>query len=207
MKWNIRTALLTLIPVKLLALLNNVQAKLQGSTVYTDPPVQPADMATLAEELEDAIEGATDGTRMARAQRDKLVVRAQDVLRTTADYVRMVANGDLELLAQSGFPIAKQRQPAGPVGVPLLKEARMTGRPGQVELLWGGVVHRKAYNVYVTDQDPGMPGAKWQAVGVTSRVRFMVEDLEPYKPYWFCVSALGALGEGLKSDAMLGRAA
>lgn len=206
-KGNIKTELLRLTPLKLLGLLSNVQTKLDGSTLYNDPPVKADDLSTLAQELESAIDAATDGSRAAKAHRDVLVAQVQDTLRITADYVRMVANGDLDKLTQSGFPIAKQRHPAGVIGTPLLTQARMTGQPGQVELYWTGVVHRRAYHVYVTEQDPSLPGAQWTLTGVTSKVRFMADSLEAYKAYWFCVSAIGALGEGLKSDPIIARAA
>ena len=38
------------------------------------------------------------------------------------------------------------------------------------------------------------------------KVRHMVDGLVPYKAYWYCVSAVGALGEGGKSNPMLVRA-
>jgi hypothetical protein len=34
-----------------------------------------------------------------------------------------------------------------------------------------------------------------------------VTDLESYKAYWFCVSAIGAAGEGLQCDPAMGHAA
>ena len=37
--------------------------------------------------------------------------------------------------------------------------------------------------------------------------RHEVTDLESYKAYWFCVSAIGTAGEGAQSDPALGRAA
>jgi hypothetical protein len=208
MKANIKTNVDRLTPVKLLALLTNVQAKLEAATVlFPTPPVSPADLATLAKELEDAIELATDGSRSAKADRDVLVLQTRQTLTATADYVRMVCKGDAASLTKSGFPMAKQRQPIGVVGTPLLLEARMTGQPGEAELRWTGVYGRRAYHVYVTDQDPTLPGASWQLTGVTSKTRFLADSLEAYKAYWFCVSAIGALGEGVKSDPIIARAA
>lgn len=62
------------------------------------------------------------------------------------------------------------------------------------------------YPVWMTDQDPAAGGA-WQAIGYTTRVRHEVTDLESFKAYWFCVSAIGTAGEGAQSDPALGRAA
>lgn len=51
------------------------------------------------------------------------------------------------------------------------------------------------------------PGASWEAIGYSTRVRHAVTGLESYKAYWFCVSAIAAAGEGAQSDPALGRAA
>ena len=59
----------------------------------------------------------------------------------------------------------------------------------------------------MTASDPTAAGAKWEAIGYTTRVRHMVDSLESYKGYWFCVSAIGTAGEGAQSDPALGRAA
>lgn len=37
----------------------------------------------------------------------------------------------------------------------------------------------------------------WEAIGCTTRAGHLVTDLESYKATWFCVSAIGAAGEGL----------
>ncbi len=207
MKANIKLLLNRLTPVKLLALLLNVIGKLTGSTVYTTPPVTVAEMNDKAAELTAAIEAATNGSQAAKAARDTVVAEVQEMLRTVADYVRMVAAGDRAILALSGFELSKQREPAGTIGTPLLKLARMTGLPGQVLLRWTGVPHRRIYHVFITAQDPAGLNVEWTLVAATSKVTHVVEDLEPLKPYWFCVSAIGAEAEGVKSDPALSRAA
>ena len=207
MRTNIKLQLERMTPVRLLALLTNVESKLNGSTVYPTPPVLPAALSALAQQLEDAIEEATRGSQASKAARDLVVEQVKGVLRETADYVRMVAKGDKATLAQSGFELAKVPAPVGPVGTPLIKVAAMTGKPGEVRLRWTGVPARRAYHVYVTDQDPTSADVNWQLTGVTSKVSHVVTDLVPYKAYWLCVSAIGALGEGVKSDPSIARAA
>ncbi len=208
MKNNIKLSLFRLTPVKLLALLSNVQAKMaEHVALFPTPPVPPADLLTLRTKLEDSIEAATNGSQAAKAARDACVEEVRDVLRETADYVRMVAKGDKVILTNSGFELAKQGQPSGPVGVPHLVAALMTGVSGQVLLRWLSAHARKVYNVYMTADDPATPGARWEKVGVTTKTRLLVEDLEPYKPYWFSVSATGISGEGAKCDPIIGRAA
>ena len=190
-----------------LALVNNVAATLEGSTVFPAPPVSAAQLKALGTELEDAIAAAMDGSRAARAARNAVLKRAEEALRQVADYVRMVAQGDAVKLTQSGFALTRDRKPLGIVGTPLLTTARMTGRPGEADLRWTGVRGRRVYHVYVTEQDPALPGVEWTLTGVTSRTRFVADSLVPYKAYWFCVSAIGSAGEGVKSDPVIARAA
>ena len=58
----------------------------------------------------------------------------------------------------------------------------------------------------MTEKDPAAT-ASWTAIGFTTRVKHAVTDLESYKAYWFCVSAIGVAGEGAQSDPAMGRAA
>jgi hypothetical protein len=124
-----------------------------------------------------------------------------------ADYVRMAAQGDAVKLESSGLELARPSGPPQLMGTPMMKAARMTGRHGEVELRWSGVANRRTYQIYVTDQDPSGPDVSWTLTGVTGKISHLITALEPYKAYWFCVSAVGALGEGARSNPVLGRAA
>ncbi|HRH69445.1 MAG TPA: fibronectin type III domain-containing protein, partial [Flavobacteriales bacterium] len=113
--------------------------------------------------------------------------------------------GDAVILVGSGFQLMKPRVPVGIVGAPQRMTARFTDLRGQVELKWDSVHGARGYQVWMTDKDPAQ-GAAWEAIGYTTRVRHLVTDLESYKAYFFCVSAIGAAGEGAQSDPALGRA-
>jgi hypothetical protein len=85
-------------------------------------------------------------------------------------------------------------------------EARTTGRKGEVELRFPSVHGARGYQLWISDKDPAEDG-NWEAIGYTTRVKHLVANLESYKAYFFCVSAIGAAGESAKSDPALGRAA
>ncbi len=206
MKANIKLSLSMLKPVMLLALLRNVIAKLTGNAFFATPPVKLTDLTVLADNLEAAIEDATNGGRNSKLVRYQLVLEVQNALRTTADYVRMESAGDAVKLDSSGFELAKQRTPVGIPGKPAGMSARMTGLEGQVELKWPSVHGAHGYQVWMTDKDPALHGS-WEPIGYTTRVKHMVTDLESYKAYFFCVSAIGSAGEGAQSDPAVGRAA
>ena len=43
----------------------------------------------------------------------------------------------------------------------------------------------------LTDKDPNIHN-EWEVVGITTKARFLLTDLESYKAYWVSVSAIGA---------------
>ncbi|MCW5898945.1 MAG: fibronectin type III domain-containing protein [Flavobacteriales bacterium] len=207
MKANIRLALNGLKPSDLLTFFRNVEAKMtEHAGDFPSPPVAMGEMVTLAQQLEDAIEAAIRGSAQSRLVREERVAEAREVLQRQANYVRLVADGNAAHLERSGFPLTRPRTPVGIPGVPLNMEARMTGLAGQVELRWKSVHGARGYQVWMTDQDPAV-SANWQAIGYTTRVKHLVTDLESFKAYFFCVSAIGTAGEGAQSDPALGRAA
>ena len=207
MKANIKLSLDTLIPVTVLALLRNVVGKMTGNPNFTTPKVPLADLATMADDLEDAIKAATGGSREAKSMRNDIVLQAKSQLSAQADYVRSECAGDRTKLLSSGFELAKQREPIGIPGVPANLFSRMTGKVGQVELRWDRVHGARGYQVWMTDKDPEVAGSSWSAIGYSTRIKHMVTDLEGYKAYWFCISAIGSAGESAQSDPALGRAA
>jgi hypothetical protein len=206
MKANIKLPLDRMTPVVLLALLRNVAAKMTGNPSFTQPKVPLVDLVAKADELETAIKEATNGSREAKSQRNDVMRQGMALLSAQADYVRSECGGDRTKLLSSGFELAKQRTPVGIPGIPAHLVAKMTGRLGESELRWTKVHGAHGYQVWMTDKDPKVAG-EWTAIGYTTRVRHMVTDLESYKAYWFCISAIGAAGESAQSDPALGRAA
>ena len=206
MKANIKLSLYELTVVKLLALLRNVVAKMTGNANFATPAVPLDDMTKLADDLEAAIEDATNGSRQSKLVRNALVLQAQEMLRVQADYVRSVCAGDVVKLDSSGYELAKQREPIGIPGTAKDMQAQFTNRRGDVDLRWKSVHGAHGYQVWMTDKDPAIE-ANWQAIGYTTRVRHNVTGLESLKAYWFCVSAIGSAGEGAQSDPAKGIAA
>ena len=207
MKANIKLDLKSLTPVRLLALLRHVAASLDGNPAYPAPPVAPAALRALADTFTLSILDATAGSRQSKLVRNDRDAEVRAALRHVADYVRMMAQGDESMLHSSGFSLAKVPGASQPIGTPWMKSAVMTGRNGEVLLSWSGVVNRRTYQVYRTDKLPSLPDPQWILIGVTGKITQRITGLEPYKPYYFCVSAVGALGEGIKSAPVLGRAA
>lgn len=206
MKANIKLSLSKLSAIYLLALLRNVVAKLTGNVSFPTPPVSLANMTTKGDELEAAIEEATEGSKASKEARNLLERDVRDMLYSTAMYVRSLANGDAALLATTGFELAKQPEPIGVPGITKELVAEPTNSKGIVELRWRRVRGAYSYRVWITDSDPNVH-ANWTELGITTRAGHFVPNLESYKPFWFKVSAIGSAGEGLDSDPAMGRAA
>ena len=207
MSTDIKKGFSKLRPALLLALLQNVMAKLLGNIFFPTPPIDQATLGHLATDFADSIAKATQGTPSARAARDAKAVEVRAALSTTANYVRLESAGNAEKLSSSGFDMAKVPAPIGPINTPLMKLAQMTGIGGEVEALWTRIPGAHSYQLLRTETDPALIGTVWTPVASTTKVRYKATGLVPYKAYWFAVQALGTDGPSAISDPMIGRAA
>lgn len=206
MKANIKTALFRLIPIALLALLNNVIAKLTGNAQLPSPPVDLATMTAASNELEAAIEKASNGSQHDRTVRNTLVKKVRGMLTQVANYVRTTANGDADILTSSGFEMAKVPERVGLPGAPQRLVVLMGELPGTTEVRWRRERGANTYKVMRSDKDPSVE-ANWEVVSLTSKVTYIDTGLVGYKSYWYQVSAIGYAGEGKASAIVMGRAA
>ena len=204
---DIKKGFMNLRPALLLGLLQNVIQKLTGNAAFPDLPIHLATLNSLSIYFANSISTATQGTPSARAAREADVLQVRAALSTTADYVRLASAGNAALLSSSGFEMAKVPQPVGPIGVPLLRMAKMTGLSGEVEVIWARVPGAHSYQLLRTETDPTHPGMEWTPVASTTKVRCKANGLVPYKAYWFAVQALGTSGPSAISGPMIGRAA
>ena len=205
-KANIRLALFALRAPSLLILFRHVIAKLTGNVFFPDPPHTLAAMNTLADELETATKNALQGGLAERELRNTLVEQTRTVLTQTANYVRAEANGDRQKLSTCGFDLARSQDPIGIPTVPHIKSGTATGRTGEVDIRWTKERGAFVSKVLRCTTDPAVD-PKWEEVAITTRTRYFAEGLEPYKAYWFAVTAIGAAGESAMSEPVLVRAA
>lgn len=207
MKANIKLSLSKLRPEAVLGLTRNVIEKMSGNSYFTTPAVTMAVLTAKADELEAAIALATEGSRQSKLDRNVVLGEMGELLRKQADYVRSICLGNAAMLNSSGFPLAKTPEPVGVPGITRQLTARITNLRGEVELRWRSVHGAHGYQVWMTSEDPATPGAKWEAIAYRTQVSHVVTDLESFKAYWFCVSAIGTQGEGAQCDPAMGRAA
>lgn len=208
MRNDITLKLFELTVVKLLALFQNVTEKLGlHAVLFPAPPFTVLQMEAKRDEFANAISAATNGSLADRKHRNKLVLEVRDMLRAQANYVRNVANGDVAILAQSGFELRRQPEPINIVGTPGNVVARSTFVPDTILLRWGHAPGGIMYRGERAEGDPTLPETTWTTVGVTSRQSLTVSGLERFKEYFFRVVAIGKTAEGKPSDVVMGRAA
>ena len=194
-------------PLALFALLSNVITQMTGNLNFTTPVVPLLTLEAARDLLASLIDKARHGSRQDKLQRDDQVKVVRELLRKQANYVTMVADGDATILESSGFDLAKVPSPVEKVGQPANVVAFPTNFANEVEIRHKGVHGAHIYKVFQSNVDPATGAAEWKLVLESTRIRNVITGLESYKPYWFCVSAVGVNGEGLKSDVVLGRAA
>jgi hypothetical protein len=208
MRPNIKLTLYKLAVLKLLALLNNVIEKLTlNAAVFTTPPITILAMEALRAKFSTAVNAATDGGVAARKERDKLVLEVRDMLRTQADYVRIVCNGDAALLALSGYELSKMPEPINEVGIPQRLVASATDVSGSIKLRWGKGAGARMYRLEQALGNPTEGTVTWVEVSLSGRQSAVVSGLVPYAEYYFRVIGVGNTHEGMPSDVVMGRAA
>jgi len=202
MKADIKLTITRLTPVKVNLLLSGVANSMDNNPAFPDPVVPIADMRALHIRLWEAITLATEGSRQSKLVRNGIVVAAMDMLRTQANYVRAKAKGDATTLASSGFDLQRERDPLGMPDAPRVTRAAYPGS-GTLKLRWNRVRGAKAYKVFL--RKPGSAAA--ELITVTTSASHIITGLDSFQMYVAQVSAIGAAGEGMRSQEVMGRAA
>ncbi len=184
-----------------------VESNLSDNPFLPDPLISIDDIRELRFALESSItsdeeENTDESARNVLTQASLL----RGCLETLADQVNDIALGDVQILGSSGFPIDEVLEQSKDVLPPDYLETRVSSVTGTVELLWKPVTGAYSYQIYVTDQDPNEEGS-WYPIGVTSKTKYLVNELEPARFYWFRLTAIGSEGESEKSRFARGIAA
>jgi hypothetical protein len=142
----------------------------------------------------DAVDGGKQETAIRDARRAELVA----LLRQLASYVSATANGNLEVLISSGFPVQKTgRTPIGPLPAPSAPVVSQGPVTGALVAVASPVYGASAYNWSVAlESAPDTDVQTAQSTG--ARATFM--GLTPGRIYVICLNAVGAAGVSDWSD-------
>lgn len=174
-----------------------VVTKMTGNAHFAGLAAQVTALGTANDTLEAAITAANSGDHEAVGLKQIAEAEVMDLLAKLCDSINGMAAGNKAKLLTCGLPLRRESQPYGPLPPPVRLVNRLTTTTGAAKLEWEGPDGARMYNVFVsTSNDP----FAWEMVGVTGKQRFVVENLEPGKFYWFAVTAIGAAGESSKSE-------
>ncbi len=119
-----------------------------------------------------------------------------DALTQLANYVETTANGDASVIQLSGFDLANEPTPIGPLPPPENLLGSTADIEGNVDLKWKRVKGAKSYIVECATDPSGV----WLQSGVTTRTTLVCAGLVSGTKYWFRVRAVGAAGLSGWSD-------
>ena len=113
-----------------------------------------------------------------------------DALTQLASYVETTANGNASIIQLSGFHLASEPTPIGPLSPPENLQGSTADIEGNVNLKWNRVKGSRSYFVECATNQAG----PWTQVDVTTRVSTVATGLVSGTKYLFRVRALGAAG-------------
>lgn len=167
------------------------------------PNVVPtaANMATAADDFEEAMAIASTGNRDAIASKNAQKNTLQGMMRSWGLYVNQLSDGNIGMLIGSGLPTTKEPAPSV-LGVPENLVINQAVNPGSVEVSFKAV--DKAINYrYEWAQNPITATTVWQGTGSSMR-KMVISNLEPGTNYWFRVRAYGTKQQQTVSDEVSG---
>ncbi|MBK8615491.1 MAG: fibronectin type III domain-containing protein [Flavobacteriales bacterium] len=183
-----------------------VESKMTGNANFPTPSPTLVELTAARTNLVAALSAAESGAHADIAKKNQSVKNLRDLLTKMARYVNSVAGGDVNKAVSSGFELARTPEPTEKLEAPVELSARMSSYLGRIDLRWDSVRGARMYQVYMCDGDVA-DGGKWTMVGVSSRTKFEVTDLEANKFFSFRVAALGRIGEGPASEIVTAKAA
>lgn len=202
----IKAGLSRLKPPAVVAKSEYVETEMTGNANFPAPTPTVAQVTAARTALVAALAAAESGAHADIAVKNEAVRNLRDLLTKLARYVNSVAGGNVDKAVSSGFELAKRPEPIDKLEAPLELSARMSSYAGRIDLKWEHVRGARMYQVYICAGDPAVP-KNWTVVGISSKAKHTVTDLEANKFFNFRVTALGRVGEGPASEVVTAKAA
>ncbi len=180
---------------------DKVTAILQWMTGNANYPSPTPPLATVQTSFDayktaaaDAAQGGVQNTAVRNARRSELVA----LLRQLANYVSSTANGNMETLLSSGFPVQKPtRTPVGPLPAPYPPTVTQGPVSGTLSAVSSPVYGATSYNwslALASAPDTDVQTAQ------TTGARTLFTGLTPGQIYVISLNAVGAAGVSDWSD-------
>ncbi|MBD0367237.1 MAG: hypothetical protein ICV53_14185 [Flavisolibacter sp.] len=170
---------------------------------FPTPVPALADVQTKIFEYSNAISAALEGGKVQRLFRDQKRRELIDLLHALGKYVLFTANQNAVVAASSGFTIAKEPQPAPPMGAPDNPSFSNGHNSGELIVSTNKVTGAKAFLFQYT-AEPKTDSSVWQIQLVSTR-KAVLKNLPPGQRVWCKVTAVGANDQVITSEAALSK--
>jgi hypothetical protein len=181
----------------------SIQNKMKSNAHLPNPTPSLTQIDAKCESLKELDIQGQSGDRTAIVGRNAAAEQLKKLLRTLSLYIALVADGNGVVILSSGYEISREPSPPAPLSKPAALLAKRSDREGQVKLKWVPVRNAVNCQIEITTTEPTDSQAKWESVGVTSKSKFVVEDLTPGTYYWFRIKAFGRRHESPYSKPAL----
>ncbi len=167
---------------------------LRENTAYPNPPIAVEDVKSTIDAYFSAITIASDGSRKAIAERNRLKSDLAQKLRLLGAWVEANCRQDIATFLSSGFkPASLTRVPASALPQTQILKAQQGGVSGEMELQATSVGARHYEARYAEVDADGKPG-QWAVAGPFMNSRMTITGLKPGTSYALQVRAFGGSG-------------
>ena len=169
----------------------------------SNPPVALDAFKAAIDAYVSSISSATDGSRKAMVERDKLKEEVAGIMRQLGHWVEANCRQDLGILRSSGFQAASiSRASQGPLPQPVILKTQNGAVSGQIVLQVTPLPRARSYELrYATNGADGKPGPWTIVPPYASSRNISINGLTPGASYLFQVRAFGKAGLTDWSDA------
>jgi hypothetical protein len=192
----------------LVVLANGVLKALTGNASFPNPTVPLTTFGNDITAYSNAITAALDGSKSAKAAREKAKKVVVNDLRQLAMHVESNCNDDMATFTTSGFTARAKKTASATVDVPTFKSLDYGLHPGQILVAIKSVPGAKSYNVRfgamppTAGATPGATPSSWIVLNVANiKKGIPIDNLTSGTLYAFQVQALGMQGLSAWSDS------
>jgi hypothetical protein len=182
----------------------SVVTRMTGNTNFPNQQTAVQALATEADRFYELAEKALDRSKLAILARDACRSKVTDMLHNLGFQVSSVAQGDVEVLASSGFPYTQPRKLSPPMVKPAPPVLSLGTNNGQLDCKVISQPGLKSVNYYITADESALKAtdnAGWDIISY-NKIKYTFSGLAAGQRYYVRVGLIGVRGQEVISDAV-----